>query len=110
METVQHFGYYLYGRNFKVYTDHGPLCYLLSSEKLNGSLKCFSMKLQHWMPKIEYLPGQDNGMADALSKEERQTLETAAENGRQSGHGGCEGVTPTLEKREAKDSTGRKIT
>ena len=48
-----------------------PLCYLLSPEKLNGRLKRFSMKLQHWMPKIEHLPGQDNGMADALSREER---------------------------------------
>ena len=29
------------------------------------------MKLQHWLLQIEYLPGKENGFADALSREER---------------------------------------
>ena len=28
-------------------------------------------KLQHWLVTVEYLPGPDNTMADALSREER---------------------------------------
>ena len=40
------------------------------------------MKLQHWLVKIEYVPGEDNGLADALSKEERPRVETVATEGR----------------------------
>ena len=37
------------------------------------------MKLQHWLLTVEYLPGQENGFADALSREERpRHLETVA--------------------------------
>ena len=36
-------------------------------------------KLQHWLVRIEYLPGAENTMADALSKEERCTNNTAEE-------------------------------
>ena len=39
------------------------------------------MKLQHWLVIIEYLPGVENGLADALSREERPTLETVVEDG-----------------------------
>ena len=28
------------------------------------------MKFQHWLLKIEYFPGKDNGFVDALSREE----------------------------------------
>jgi len=28
------------------------------------------MKLQHWLVTIEYVPGEENGLADALSREE----------------------------------------
>ena len=36
-------------------------------------------KLQHWLVRIEYLPGVENTMADALSREERCTNNTAEE-------------------------------
>ena len=71
VETIMHFGYYLYSKLVTVFTDHQPLCHLLTSEKLNGRLKRMAMKLQHWLLSIEYLPGQENGFADALSREER---------------------------------------
>ena len=38
VETVRHFGYYLYGKCFLAYTDHQPLCQLLTSDRLNGKL------------------------------------------------------------------------
>jgi len=46
--VVKHFSSYLYGRDFVVYTDHKPLCALLTSDHLNGRLKRFSTKLQPW--------------------------------------------------------------
>ena len=31
-------------------------------------------ELQHWLLRIEYLPGRENGLADALSREERKRM------------------------------------
>ena len=70
-ETVSHFAYYLYGRRFTAYTDHKPLEQLLTSTRLNPWLQWLSYKLQHWMMSIEYIPGAQNTLADALSREER---------------------------------------
>ena len=40
-----------------------------------------AMKLQHWLISVEYLPGRENGFADALSREERpRMIETVAES------------------------------
>ena len=74
VETVKYFGYYLYGKMFTVYTDHQPLCQLLTSDRLNGKLRRMAMKLQHWLLTVEYLPSQDNGFVDPLSREERLRL------------------------------------
>ena len=70
-ETVAHFGHYLYGRPFTAYTDHRPLEQLLTSTRLNPRLARLAFKLQHWLLDIEYLPGEQNTLADALSREER---------------------------------------
>jgi len=70
--TVEHFNYYLYGKKFKVYTDHKPLVHLMSSNRLNPRLRRISYKLQHWMLTLEYLSGESNTFADALSREERR--------------------------------------
>ena len=43
--TVEHFGYYLYGREFVAYTDHKPLEQLLTSARLNPRLRRISYKL-----------------------------------------------------------------
>jgi len=59
-ESIRHFAYYLYGHSFTVFTDHKPLCQLLSSDWLNPRLRRIAMKLQHWLVDIEYLPGKDN--------------------------------------------------
>ena len=32
------------------------------------------MKLQHWLVTVEYLPGAENGLANALSREEHQRI------------------------------------
>ena len=79
IETVRHFSYHLYGQSFTAYTDHRPLEQLLSSTRLNQRLARMAYKLQHWLVRIEYLPGVENTMADALSREERCTNNTAEE-------------------------------
>jgi len=67
---VHHFSYYLYGLLFKAFTDHRALCSLLTSETDNGHLRRLAMKLQPWQITICYLPGADNGLANALSRQE----------------------------------------
>jgi len=70
VEVIHHFTPYIYGKRFVVFTDHRPLCALLTSKDLNGRLKRLSIKLQPGMLQIEYLPGRDNTLADALSRQE----------------------------------------
>ena len=79
VEMVKHFSYYLYGKSLP----HKPLCQLLSLDRLNARLRRLVMKFQHWLLSIEYLPGKENGFADALSREERprEKIETAASRG-----------------------------
>ena len=85
VETIKHFGYYLYGKQF-LYTDHKPLCQLMTSDRLNGRLWRLGMKLQHWLVEICYVPGEKNSLADVLSRQERtRRLETDRDVGRQSG-------------------------
>jgi len=97
VETVRHFGYYLYGKEFVAYTDHKPLCALLLFDRLNGRLRRLGMTLQHWLITIQYLPGEDNGMVDALARVEI-LHKTAVYDGRQSGSGGCGGETSACGK------------
>ena len=70
LETVSNFSYYLYGHEFKAFTDHHALLSLKHSERLNGRLKRLALKLQPWRVNIEYLPGKENQLADALSRQE----------------------------------------
>ena len=72
VETIAHFGYYLYGRPFTAFTDHKPLAHLMTSPRLNPRLARFSFELQHWLVTVVYLPGELNTLADALSRGERQ--------------------------------------
>ena len=71
VETMRHFAYHFYGRHFTAFTDHHPLEQLMSSTRLNPRLARMAYKMQHWMMDIQYLPGVDNTLADALSREER---------------------------------------
>jgi len=83
VESVAHFAYYLYGHAFRVFTDHKPLVQLLHSDRLNPRLRRLGYKLQGWMLTLEYLPGNDNGFADALSREERQRSDQQKEDNRE---------------------------
>jgi len=56
------------------YTDHKHLCHLLSSGRLNPSLRRIALQLQHWLVDIHYLSGNKNRFADGLSREERKRM------------------------------------
>ena len=78
-----------------VFTDHKLLCYLFTSDHLNGRLKRFSTKLQPWLIEFRYLPGEDNTMADAQSRQDWQTREGKEER-----------ESPTQHHREEDVKTG----
>jgi len=99
--TLGHFAYYLYGREFVVFTDHKPLCHLLTSERLNARLRWLAMKLQQWMVSIEYLPGRDNSAVDDLSRQERDKEDGETKPwGPPSDGEGCGGPAPLRRKEE----------
>lgn len=69
--AVTYFRPYLWGRKFKIITDHMPIKYL--NKKYSG--KEFSQRTQRWLLKlqeyqfdIEYLRGKENKVADFLSR------------------------------------------
>ena len=104
VETIKHFSYHLYRRRFRAYTDHKPLEQLTTSTRLNPRLSRLAFKLQHWPVEIQYLPGQLNTLADALSREEKtrrssRGKEDVSYPGRPSYKGGCGGNASTLKRK-----------
>lgn len=64
---VQKFSVYLYGRPFKLETDHKPLAYLQTSKNLNGRLMRWALILQPYVMHIQVIKGSVNVGADYLS-------------------------------------------
>ena len=79
VSTIQHFAYYLYGREFMAFTDHKPLCHLMTSDRLNPRLSRLSFKLQHWLMRIDYSRQlqRDGGRA----VERRETKDAVSSSG-----------------------------
>ena len=65
---VTHFRPYLFGRKFKIFTDHRPLVYLFSVSNPSSRLMRFRLKLEEFEYEIQYKPGKQNTNADALSR------------------------------------------
>lgn len=59
---------YLYGRHFLVKTDHKPLIYMYNMKNPASKLTRIRLELEEYDFTIEYIPGKDNVMADALSR------------------------------------------
>lgn len=66
--AIDYFKPYLYGRRFKVRTDHRPLVYLFGMNKPTSKLTRMRLDLEEYDFDIEYLPGRANVGADALSR------------------------------------------
>lgn len=66
--SVKYFRPYLYGRKFKIQTDHRPLVYLFTMRNPSSRLLKFRLQLEEYNFSIEYLKGCNNVAADALSR------------------------------------------
>lgn len=66
--AVKHFRPYLYGRKFKIQTDHKPLIYLFGMRDPSSRLMKFRLIIEEYDFVLEYLKGKQNAAADALSR------------------------------------------
>ena len=74
---------YLYGRPFIVRTDHQSLKQLLMNGFQGGSAPCrvirWATKLMQYNFSVQYIPGKENYIADALSRVPQQTSDSHME-------------------------------
>jgi len=72
---------YVWGADFKVYTDHKPLTCLFTKEMNNTKIQRWQVLLAEYGAKVEYRKGKNNIRADMLSRirqrEEVSALDTA---------------------------------
>lgn len=71
---------YIFGRQFKIKTDHKPLNWLFNINKPNSRLLRWRLELQEYDYIIEYTKGSENVVADALSRIEINALEDDQES------------------------------
>lgn len=77
--STKYFRPYLYGRKFKIQTDHKPLNWLMSLKEPNSKLVRWRLKLEEFDYEIEYKPGKINSNADALSRIEININESSSD-------------------------------
>ncbi|KAI5743669.1 hypothetical protein M8J77_013901 [Diaphorina citri] len=73
--SVNHFRPYLYGRKFKIITDHKPLQWLFNVKEPSSRLLRWRLKLEEYDYELVYKKGTLNTNADALSRIELHTSE-----------------------------------
>lgn len=66
--SMKHFRPYLFGRKFKVLTDHRPLVYLFSMTDPSSRLTKFRLALEEYDFSVHHVKGTENVTADALSR------------------------------------------
>ena len=67
LKGVEHYKYYLIGKEFLLRTDHRSIEYLWSTQNTNSRLLRWALKLQEYKFKPEYIKGESN-IADGLSR------------------------------------------
>jgi hypothetical protein len=73
--AVIHFRPYLYGTNFTLYTDHQPIKWLMTNDKLTGKLARWALILQEYEFKVIHRPGITHQNADTMSRRPLTTSE-----------------------------------
>jgi hypothetical protein len=68
--AVKYFRLYIYGRKFKILSNHNPLQWLFSLLEPNSKLFQCHIKLEEYDYEIVYKKGSSNNNADALSRVE----------------------------------------
>ena len=66
--ATSHFRPYLFGNSFTLVTDHEPLKWIMTTQKLTGKLARWSLLLQEYDFTVEHRAGTANTNADCLSR------------------------------------------
>ena len=66
--AVERFRYYLFGRKFRLLTDHNPLVWLNQVRDKNKKLLRWSVTLQEYEMVVEHRKGRNSSNVDALSR------------------------------------------
>lgn len=66
--AIMQFKPYIYGKHFKVKSDHKPLIYLYNLKNPSSRLSRIRLDLEEFDFEIIYIKGKDNVVADALSR------------------------------------------
>ena len=66
--ATTHFRQYLFGNSFTLVTDHEPLCWFLTTQKLTGKLARWSLLLQEHYFTVVHRAGTENANADFFSR------------------------------------------
>jgi len=69
VHAIEHFRPYLYGRTFRVFTDHKPLETLMKKKDPHGRLARWAYEMQAYNMTLIHRPGQENQNADCLSRQ-----------------------------------------
>ncbi len=67
-QSIQHFAFYLYGKEFSVITDHCGLERIMSRPQENNRILRWALKLSNYRFSISYRPRKENIIADCLSR------------------------------------------
>lgn len=79
--AIKYFRPYIYGRKFLIRSDHRPLTYLFSMKDPSSKLTRMRLDLEEYEFTVEYIRGNENHAADALSRLDFEDIKKA-ENGR----------------------------
>ena len=66
--VIKHFRPYLYGRKFRIVSDHKPLAWIMNVKDPGSRLVRWRLQLEHYDYEIVYKPGRLNTNANALSR------------------------------------------
>jgi hypothetical protein len=77
--VVIHFRPYLYGIDFILYTDHQPIKWLMTNDKLTGKLARWALILQEYEFKVIHQPSITHQNTDTMSRRPLTTTEDFSE-------------------------------
>ena len=76
--TLNIWRHYLYGEQFKVFSDHKSLKYIFTQWDLNMRQRKWMEYLEDYDFTLHYHPGKENVVADVLSRKSRGILASVA--------------------------------